>query len=315
MKLWSWWVDATSTTESGTSLALFRIGLGLCVLWTLGPVVWSGAHEALWVGEDWGGIRDLPATWLVERLGGPRPGVIRGLIGVGMLGGLGLVVGLGGRGTALLTLAVVQALVRLNPEAGGSYDLLLTNGLWLAVLAPTTATLSLDARLRTGHWITDRPVGRWARYLIVAQLVLMYGSTGWQKLSAAWTPGGDFSALYYILQQPSWQRFDHAWAAWIFPLTQVATAITWSWEVLAPLLFLAVWAHDGDPHSGWRRLLVRGRVRDVFVVLGVVFHGSLLALMKVGPFSPLSLTFYAALYAPTSWERLARWWFTRQRVN
>ena len=30
------------------------------------------------------------------------------------------------------------------------------------------------------------------------------------------------------------------WLAWVFPMTQVATAVTWFWEVLSPIWLLAV---------------------------------------------------------------------------
>lgn len=302
MRLYRRWVEATSATEAGTSLALFRIALGLCVLWTLGSVVGSDTVDLLWVDSAHGGMKRLSGTWLVDALGGPVPSVVHGLVAAGMVCGLALVVGIGGRLTALLALVVVRAVTGLNTEAAGSYDLLLANALWLAVLGDTTATLSVDARLRTGRWTSARPVGMWARYLVAFQLVVMYASTGWQKLSAYWTPGGDFSALYWILQQPGWQRIDMTWTAWVFPVTQLATAVTWVWEVTAPVLLLAVWAHDA-PEGRIRRALVRWRVRDVYVVVGLVLHVSLLVLMNVGPFGPLSMALYPALYAPDAFHR------------
>lgn len=306
-RLWRWWVSACTTTESATSLALIRIALGLSVLWALGSVVSTDTVDALWVDARYGGVRNLMANPLVDALGGARPNVIHGLVtALGVLGAA-LTMGLGGRVTPLLTLFGIRALTARHPEAGGSYDLLLHNGLWLCVLAPTTTTLSLDAWLGSGSFVRDTPVGRWARYLFVFQLVLMYTSTGWQKLSAYWTPGGDFSALYYIFQQPSWQRVDLAWTAWIYPLTQVGTAVSWFWEVTGPLLLLAVWAEDHrEGATGWRRTLVRWRVRDVFVGIGLIMHVVLLVLMNVGPFTPITLSFYPALFAPRAWDRLLR---------
>lgn len=307
MKRWNAWVLACSRTESGTSLALIRILLGLAVLWTLGSVIVTDTVDVLWVDARYGGMRNLVRHPLVEALGGATPDVVHGLVASGLVLGSALTLGLGGRLTPLLTLFLMKTLTSRHPEAGGSYDLLLHNGLWLAVLAPTTATLSADARLATGRWLRDTPVGMWGRYLFAFQLVLVYTSTGWQKLSAYWTPGGDFSALYYIFQQPSWQRMDLAWTAWIFPLTQLATAVSWVWEVTGPLLLLAVWAEDTPTRSGrWRRLLVRWHVRDVYAGIGLAMHLVLLVLMNVGPFTPVTLAYYPALYAPRVWERAIR---------
>jgi hypothetical protein len=300
-------VEATSATERGTSIALFRIAMGLCVVWTVGSVVASGVVDPLWLDRAHGGIRHLRPTGVLAWLGGATPTVVHSVTAASLVLGAALVVGLGGRLTALLAVVLVGPLTGLNGDAGGSYDLLLRNGLWLLVLAPTTTTLSLDCRMRTGRWTSDEPVGVWARGLIAFQLVLMYTSTGLQKVSAYWTPGGDFSALYYILQQPSWHRFDMSWAAYVFPLTQLATAITWLWEVGNPLLLLAVWAaHDPSRPGRLRAWTNRLHVRAVFVGLGLVMHTSLLVLMDVGPFGPLSLAFYAALYRPDEWEGLAR---------
>ena len=61
-------------------------------------------------------------------------------------------------------------------------DRLLTNALWLLVLSRSTATLSLDCRLRTGQWVSSVLVPAWPRYLALYQLVLVYGTTGLQKL-------------------------------------------------------------------------------------------------------------------------------------
>src|SRR5262249_22515372 len=146
--------------------------------------------------------------------------------------------GLGGRVAAFVTLQGYVALHRLDGNSSGSSDLLVTNGLWLLVLARSTATLSLDCKLRTGRFRSDDPIPAFPRYLAVLQLVAMYWSTGVQKVSVYWFPAGSYSALYYILQQPTWQRFSMSWAARIYPITQVATAVTWIWEVSAPALLL-----------------------------------------------------------------------------
>src|SRR5262249_45989543 len=146
-----------------------------------------------------------------------------------------LALGLGGRVTALVVAQSYLAVSQLNPLCCAGDDRLLSNALWLLVLSRSTVTLSLDCRLRTGRWVSDEPVPAWPRYLAIVQLVLVYGATGLQKMGIDWLPGGGFAALYYILQEPAWVRWDMSWLAWVFPLTQIATAVAWFFEVSAPL--------------------------------------------------------------------------------
>jgi hypothetical protein len=204
-----------------------------------------------------------------------------------------------------VTLQIFLALSDVNSHAGGSDDPLLANGLWLLVLAQSTRTLSLDCRLRTGSWRSAELVPAWPRYLAVVQLFLMYWSTGLQKVSAYWTPAGDFSALYFILQQPTWQRIDMTWAAHVYPLTQAATALTWCWELGAPLWLLAFWWRDTRDRPGRLRALAnRIDLRSWLAAVGVVLHLGILAAMEVGPFSLIALSFYLCLYHPDEYTAL-----------
>jgi hypothetical protein len=305
---WSRWVDKVTSFEGATSLALFRVALGLGTLLTVGSVVWRGLVPVLWIDQAHGGYRTLgDGPWLVAWLGGPTPEVIWPLTVGALLGGALLTVGLGGRLAALVTLVCCTNVLSVNGHAGGSYDDLLTNGLWLLVLGGGTQTLSLDARLAQGTWA---PPGATAlafpRWLAIWQLVLMYCTTGLQKVSAYWVPGGDASALYYILQQPEWHRRDMSFLAWLFPVTQLATTATWLWEVTAPVWILAIW-YAADPlrpgrlRSWFRRL----HVRWVYTVVGLVMHALIWVTMEVGPFTPLSLAFYFATVHPWEWERLS----------
>jgi hypothetical protein len=268
-------------------------------------LVYTGTASAIWLDDAHGGLRDITAAgWRVDLLGGATPDVVYPLIALSFALGLGSLLGLGGRLMVFAHLQVFSALVAINTLTGGSYDELMANTLWLVVLAPSTATLSLDCKRTTGAWTSDLPHPGWARGLMVFQLVLMYTSTGWQKLSAHWVPGGDLLALYYILQQPSFARWDHAWVAWVAPLTQLATLVSWLWEVFGPL-WLVAWLkragaeRAGRPHpAGWSRIFW------LWTALGVTFHLGIEALMDVGPFGWASLALYPALFAPAAWSAL-----------
>jgi hypothetical protein len=301
---WRRWARSLDERESGTSLALFRIGVGLCVAVAVAAVALAGVVPALWLPIKYGGYQAPAEPWLFHRLGGVTPATVWSTVAVTVACGLCLAAGLGGRLPALVALFTYQGLTSLNGGAVGSYDVVAPNALWLLVLARSTATLSLDCRLRTGRWTSEEPVPAWPRWLAAFQLVLIYWSTGAHKLSAAWVPGGDASALYYTLQQPSWQRRDMSWLAWAYPLTQAATLFVWLWEVSSPLLLLALWyRRTADRPGRLRALFNRINFRRWFVLAGVAMHLGVLALMEVGPFSLLMLAFYPCLYRPGEWRR------------
>jgi hypothetical protein len=305
--LWGRWVCFLDRREQGTTLSLFRIACGLCTFGAIGAVVASGAAPTLWLNPQDGGYTIVATPRLFRLLGGVNPMTLWSMIAVSLTASLLTALGLGGRVTAFIALQAFIALVGINPDAVGSYDLVLSNGLWLLVLARATTTLSLDCRLRTGRWLSDVSVPAWPRYVAIYQLVLIYWSTGMHKLGAAWTPVGGFSALYYTLQQPTWQRWDMSWLAWAYPLTQIATAVTWIWELTAPLLLLALWYRATSDRPGRLRALINWlNYRRWFVVIGLAVHLGIFAFMEVGPFTWIMLAFYVCLYRPEELQGLLR---------
>ena len=305
---WSRWVGLLSSREGPESLALLRVLIGLCMWYAIGSVAFSGTWSLIWVDASEGGYREMSnLPWLVEALGGATRATIGGLIAAGLISATTLTLGLFSRSSALVLLQISMALADTNPHTGGSYDVLISNVLWLLVLADSGAAASLDAALRRRlrPRRAPRTVAAWPRYLVVGQLLTMYASTGLQKVSASWVPGGDLSALYYILQQPTWQRIDMRWAAPLFPLTQAATLGVWLFEVGAPLLIIALWWRRTRARPGRLRALSnRLRARDLFLVTGLLMHAGIAISMEVGPFSFVSMALYAALLHPDEARRL-----------
>ena len=307
-KLWLRWVGRIAHTEPATPLALFRIAVGLVLLYTHLTMLWSGS-VVIWIHRDHGGIHPLSAQqWLIGWLGGPSADTIHGLIAVGLVAAVTLIVGLFGRLSALVGLQVSLALFSLLPASGGGHDRLITNALWILLLAGSTTTLSLDARIRTGRWRTDTPVSAWPRYVLLFQLCLVYTVTGIHKLGSSWFPWGDYSAVYYAMLTPNWARYDVVsadWIAWIYPLTQVGTAVTWIWEVSFPMVLLWLWwRHTADRGGRLRAFARRVDLRVLYAVVGLVMHGSLFFLMELGPFSFITLSFYVAMWHH---DELVRW--------
>lgn len=294
---WRGWVALMSTRESGEAIARFRIAVGAVVLYSIVSVIAADLLHVMWVGANYGGLQTLDAShWLVDVLGGRTHSTANIIAGAAITLAIMMIVGFGGRVTALLLLVVYYAHVTAKSTVTGGYDTMITNALWLLVLADSTATHSLDCRRKTGCWRSDRLVSAWPRYLVILQLVVIYATTGLHKLSPVWTPGGDLSALYWVFQDPTWRRFDMSFTASVFWLTQVATATTWWWEVLAPLLLVVYWLRHTRQRGGrLRRWTTRFDLRVAWAAVGVGLHLGILVMLNVGPFSWISLAYYLCL--------------------
>jgi len=301
-QLWQRWVEFVSERESGHVLAIVRMAVWLVAFGELCEMVLYGMVDIVWVGRADGGVFTTTGNWLVRAFGGPTHTVVWGLLLFAMLGSLTLFAGLGGRLTPFLTLHAYAAVTSINSQAGGGYDPLLTNAMWLLAIGNGATTLSLDARLKTGSFSGGPEVFAIARRLLVFQILIVYGTTGLQKLSPVWTPAGGYSALYWVFQEPTWNRFDMKWTANVYPLTQIASAVTWHWELSAFGMFLYLWYRlTPERGGGVRRLANRYDLRLPYLGVGVLLHVGILLALCVGPFSYASLAYYPAFF---SWSEL-----------
>ncbi len=308
---WDALVTWLHAPEPALWLGITRIAVGLVAAHALAKTWWTGAASWVWLDRAHGGYRGLKASIWFDGIG-DGPLAVEGTLAAAVVACLALALGVGGpivgRVVALLASQSFLLLADRNSHAGGSYDLLLSAALWLLVLAGPTQTLSLHARRTTGAWHDPEATApRWTRLLVAWQLMIMYATTGWQKVSVHWVPGGDLSALYDILQQPTWSRYDLSWLSHpvLYAGTQVGTLVTWLWEVLTPV-WAAWWlASTADVGEGrLARALRRLPIGWVWAGLGIVFHGVVHLLMDIGPFSWASLALYAAVVDPRT---LARW--------
>src|SRR5438034_8317399 len=90
-RLWSGWLALLDEREPGTTLALFRIACGACVLLVVGGVVVNGMVPVVWFDPADGGYRPVACPWLFARLGGVTPAAVWVLVGVALLAGVLLV--------------------------------------------------------------------------------------------------------------------------------------------------------------------------------------------------------------------------------
>lgn len=297
---WDGWLSLLERREGAEPLALCRMMAGVGLLASVWLVLPSGTWRVLWVDAAWGGYRDL---------GGMRPGMVMLLMALTMAAGTGLALGWKTRWMALGGLFLFNSLIWLNPHDGSAYDSLLTNQLLLLGVSGAGATWSIDAWRRTGRWAAEAEAPTWPRLVMVLQLILCYWATGVQKISTHWLPGGELSALHYILQDPFWARWDlRELLPGMRRVIQGATAASWWFEVAAPVWLLAVafreWPEWGGRVGAWSR---RARVVWWFALFGVLFHLGIHGLMRVGPFSWIILSYYPALLRGADGRRLQGW--------
>ncbi|HVZ31694.1 MAG TPA: hypothetical protein VG963_04665, partial [Polyangiaceae bacterium] len=212
-------------------------------------------------------------------------------------------IGLGGRWPLFATLQAYLGLTSLNPTASGGFDNLLTIALWLLFLSGCNATLSLDARRKEGSWFSERSVAAWPRYVLILQLIVMYTATGLQKVSLSWTPMGGYTALYYVLRDPTWLRSEQVAQGVPLPLLRLGTALTWHWEQLSCLLLAVFYFRATRRRPGrLRAAFNRWDLRLPWAAIGISLHLGILILIDVGPFSFVSLAYYVNLFAPEEIE-------------
>jgi hypothetical protein len=298
---------AVDGREGPQTLAVLRITLSTALLLTVGGVVARGA-DAFWRTPEHGGYRqDLRIPWLFDLLGVDASAATDPAIAVALLFGALTLVGFGGRASPFLALQSYLALKTLNPHVGGSYEHLLTNGLWLLVLAPATTTWSADCRLTTGRWSSERTVPTWCRRLFILQLAVVYASTGLGKAGTAWTPIGGFDALYWTLHDTNWTRFQLPGVAWLSPLLKASTAVTWLFEAGWTLVPLWLALRLREPRGRLSRAAHRLDPRPWLTAYGVALHVGIWVLMDVATFSWVTLAWYPALWLPGELERARGW--------
>ena len=298
---WRQWVLFWSEKEHGFSIAMVRISIGLTLLFTCLSPYASGVWKAIWVDQSMGGIRSYTRVpWLLELLGGATPTAIQTMLWLGILSSIGLIIGLSSRVWAFIGMIVMNTIAWHNPLATGGHDDLIANALWLLVFVNSDSTHSLTCKMKTGRWTSNIQIHSIVRKLLLAQLIIMYTSTGWQKVSAHWVPFGNLDALWYILQQPTWAWRDHQFLAEWFWLTQAGTFGTWLFEVCAPMMWIFMLWERSDKRTWYRpqwgiQLVRKIKPRVLFACIGIPMHIGILLTMDVGPFSYAAMSYYWTL--------------------
>jgi hypothetical protein len=308
------WVALWDRREGPESLALLRILVPLVILLDLGTAFSLGLLPELWAppphGIGWAGTTDAAPP--LTRLLGASAGTASIVVGLAVLGAVLLLVGLFHRAGALMLALATAELARLAPDGERAIDVLLRIVVLVLAFSRADACWSVTARLRVRSGrapVTSIPA--WPRQLLFLQLVWVYFSAAHNRSGAAWWPTGGFSAIANVLSDPHFARFAPGWAASVFPLTQVATALTMAFELGAPLLIPLTLVDLGALRLGRAGDLVRRyRVRFVYLSVGVLLHLGIWFTMRLGIFSLGMLSLYSVLFEPaeirTLLERFGR---------
>jgi Vitamin K-dependent gamma-carboxylase len=298
------WVRFWNTRERGESLALVRILVPLVLLWDLTQVWQLSLVRVLWAPVEEGGLgpasHDAPVIELYQWLGATLQ-TTHVLLALTVLSALSLALGVFSRTSALILLLAYAQLEKLSPDADRGIDTLLRNVLCILVFARAGSTLSLGARFRRGSFVSEELVPAWPRYLVIAQLVVLYFFAGLSKDSANWSLRGDYAALFYVLSEPHAARFElpRELLVRLYPLLQLGTISTVLWERAAILLPLLLWLRKTRAHGGLlRRWVNRLRLLELWVGTGVFFHLTLALLLSLGIFPWGCLALYPALLRP-----------------
>ena len=310
------WVALWDRHEPPHVLAAIRILIGLILVIDLVPVYTLDLVETLYAPLGEGGLariqaRDTkPLLYQWMSMDASTAWWSWGLaIGSAAAFGLGLLTPASG----IVFVLASANLSDIMPLSDRAIDTLLRNAVLILSLSSSHRVWSIDALLRWGGWRGDsRPSPAWPRFLLIAQLFIMYGTAGMQKVGLAWTPVGDWSALYIVLRDPAFALVGVETLDRYFWLTQIATLMTWLWEWSTPLAGYALCCRTTRTRSGRLRAWLNAHgfwYKWVFV--GVVFHVGIALTMRLGLFPWGTLALYPAFFPAQEW----RCWLGRLPVR
>ena len=310
-RTWRRWVSLMDTHEDGTSLALVRIAVGLILLTDQIIAGKLGIVENLWGPHTHGGLAmaadAFPMPYMYQWFG-PLPETAHILWWMMVGGCICLALGVFGRVAAAVVVFASAQEALIFPMGDRGIDIALRAICLILVFSRCTATLSVDSYVRKGRLHTGTLIPAWPRYFCVLQLLWIYFSAGIHK-RGDWWPWRGSSALWRILHDPHFARFDITgpqWE-WLYPFTQLGTMGTMFFELTPPLFLLALY-YNRFPHRAGRlgKLLLKVRFRELFLTLGVTFHVGLMMTMRLGIFPAGVLAIYPAFFHPDELFAIAR---------
>lgn len=263
-----------SREVDGASMAMFRIALGLVVVWEAYRYV-----DHAWIGRYW--------IDPVYHFTYPGFGWVVPLSGTGMYvvwGGIalsGLLIALGAwYRTATWSFALLftyQFLLECGRYLNHFYLMCLIG--WILVVIPAHRTWSVDALITRPSRAT---VPRWSLWLLQFQIAVMYVGGGIAKLMPDWLRGQPLS---------TWLQDHETWPVVgpLFALPETGVVLAWAGSALDLLIVPAVL---------WRP------TRVAALVSIALFHLANARLFQIGVFPVLAMAATLVLLSP-DWPRVA----------
>jgi hypothetical protein len=306
--------------EKPTALALVRILVALTLVYDLVVVGLLDVPVWLWAPIDAGGVSPTAtresAAWFYDVFPATADSAT-GLYVALLLSAISLGLGFFTRTSAAAFVLLSAQSSILNDVGDRGIDRAIRIVVLILAFSAAGRAYSLDARLATKSFRGDgKEALAWPRYLILGQLVVMYTSAGLSKSATLWLPWGGHGALYVILNEPIYAVTDFGFLAHpvLYFFTQIGTASSRTWELLAPIVLVAAYYRrtPNEPGSA-RAFMNRWPVRNVYVAFGVAFHLLLALTLKLGIFPYAMLAFFPAFFRPDEIERAFAWFRKRFR--
>ncbi len=308
---WSAWVTLLDAREPATALALIRILVGLVLFYDFTMIEFHDLVPSLFGPHAEGGI--------AATVGSANPPIVYRWLGattstgilihrVAWVSSLLFAFGVLTRVSGAILLFSFAQLAHAYAIGDRGIDMILRHAITLLIFSGSHATLSIDARVRTGSFFPRSSVPAWPRFLLVAQLAWVYFSAGINKTHPSWLPFpiGQSDALYFVLLDPHFARFDFSFINSVVPLTQLGTFATVAFELTAPLFVFTLYCRRFPGDGRLRRALTRVRFRELWMLVGASFHLLLVVTLRLGIFPFGMLACYPAFARGEDVDRFLR---------
>jgi vitamin K-dependent gamma-carboxylase len=260
----------------GASLAAFRVGLGLLMLWQAMEYLLGGRLERYFVHASFhfkypglGWLEPLPEAWM------------RALFWLLAAAAVGIALGWHYRLSAAIFTLIHGYQFLLDEASYNNHDYLIALLGLLMTVVPAHGTFSLDARRRPA--VASEVIPAWSLWLLRFQLAMPYTYGGLAKLDADWLLRAQPMKIWLAHPGPGEWRiglFREPWAAYFF---------SWSGMVLDLLVV---------PALLWRK------TRRFAVAVLIAFHLLNSQLFEIGVF-PWLMICATVLFVEPDWPRRA----------
>ncbi|MFT4047468.1 MAG: HTTM domain-containing protein [Solimonas sp.] len=274
------------------SLALFRVAIGLLLLWcTLSAF---GDLDAFWTDA---GV--MPRGWMIDSdsrwrlslylVNGQR-WFVAALLLIQAGGALMFALGWRMRAASILSFVLWGSFVSRDPMVLTGGDLLLCCLLFWSLFLPLAARHSVDAALATNAPPEKNLHLSWATLGLLLQVMSVYFFSAVLQSGREWWP--DFTAVYYALMLDRLVLPPGRWLLDFPGLMQALSAFVYVLELAGPIVIFTPW-------------LLRP-VRFALLLLFALLQIGVLLCLRAGPFPFVSLAALTVFAGGWLWDAIAR---------